>query len=124
MRNENNHSRDPLPDLQEIVRRAESGDENALLELYTILEFSEIWDQASSLERQMREMWIGVLADKDLFRRETIERRVAEMRREMAGPGSSALERLLADRILCAWLVMLYANAMSVRYQRTGAEVM
>jgi hypothetical protein len=117
VRNEK-YSRYSIPDVQEIVRRAETGDENALPELRTILDdCSEIWREASSLEDQTRETWIRLMVGKDLFRRETIERRVAAMRSEMTGPDSSALERLLVDQILCSWLAMSYANAMCALHQ-------
>ena len=115
MKNEKDIPRYTISELQEIVRRAERGDESALPELRAILDdCPEIWREASNLEFQTREMWIDLMAGKDLFRRETIERRIAEMRQEMAGPDSSPLERLLVDHLLCSWLAMNYANAMCV----------
>lgn len=111
-------------EFQEIVQRAERGDESALPELRTILdECPDIWREASNLETQTREMWIDLMVGKNLFRRETIERRLAEMRLELAGPDSSPLERLLVDHLLCSWLAMNYANAMCARHQ-TGSNTM
>ena len=42
--------------------------------------------------------------------RETVERKLAEMRRELTGLNPSALEKLLVDRVVACWLQLNHAD--------------
>jgi hypothetical protein len=46
----------------------------------------------------------------DVLRTECLERKLADLRAEVAGPSPSPLERLLAERIVACWLQVQYAD--------------
>src|SRR5262249_4833582 len=57
------------------------------------------------LAKHIEDTWIEyIVPKKDLFHRETISRRVSNLRAELLGPCPSAVKRLLVDQIVLCWL--------------------
>src|SRR4051794_11445512 len=92
----------PTPDteirerLQRLGRRAEQGDGTALPELRAALDANPwVWDRYGDLAQQSQAAWLRLIAGPDLLLRESVERKAAQLRAELAGPEPSPLERLL-----------------------------
>jgi len=104
--------REELVEAQDAIRRAGKGEESALPAVRRYLdergpEYLDIIDVARiAKETQIKR----VFEPEDLAARETMERKLAFMRREILGADPSPLEGLLADRVLLCWLQLYYAE--------------
>ena len=71
----------------------------------------EIWEELEIVGIKAEEKWIDLLvADRDDLR-DGLRNQIDEIRREYWCGGSSPLERLLVDRIVVSWLMVLYFEA-------------
>ncbi len=98
--------RDTLARLQDLTKKAETGDKTAVPELRDMLQESpEIaWrfvDYAKVAEWHFIER---MTKDKDFASKEVLTRQLAAMREEIVGENPSPLERLLAERVVSTWL--------------------
>ena len=101
-----------LERLQSLVKRAEQGDESALPELRAALDANPwIWQRYGDLAQQSQAAWLQLIAGPNLLLRESVERKAEQLRAELAGPGPSALEKLLVERVIACWLQVQYADA-------------
>ena len=101
-----------LERLQSLVKRAEQGDESALPELRVALDANPwIWERYGDLAQQSQAAWLQLIAGPNLLLRESVERKAAQLRAELAGPGPSPLEKLLVERVIACWLQVQYADA-------------
>jgi hypothetical protein len=110
--------------LRELVKKAEKGNREGLPEIRKILKEDpelawRIMDYGKLAEWHFIER---MTKDKDFGSKEVLRRQLAAMREEIAGENPSALERLLAERVVATWLQIqfyegLYAAGM---YQSTS----
>jgi hypothetical protein len=98
--------------LQQLVQKAERGDEAALPELRRLLDREPgLWRFAGDLARIAEDSMIALAAGQNLLLRESLARSVAELKAELAGPAPSRLDRLLAERVAVCWLATTYSDA-------------
>jgi hypothetical protein len=101
-----------LERLQRLVERAEQGDEAALPELRVALDVNPwCWQRYGDLAQQSMAAWLQLIAGSNLMLHESTRRKAEQLRAELAGPGPSPLERLLAERVVACWLQTNYADA-------------
>ena len=104
--------------LRKLVQRAQDGDESSLPELRVMLDACpKLWREVGDLAMRSRKMWLEMIAGSDLFTREAIERRLAEMQAELAGLNPTPLEKQLIDRILTCSLQVHYADMLMTKSQ-------
>jgi hypothetical protein len=97
--------------LDALLARAERGDQEVLPELRTLLDANPaVWQAVADLARQAEEAQIEVAAGEDQLLRESLCRKLEEMRSEIGGPDPSPLEKLLIDRVAITWLMAAYAD--------------
>ena len=106
--------------LQDLLRKAEKGDEDVVPEVrQTLSEHPDLaWrfvDIAQVAENTLIEKMTG---EEDLAVKEIMRCQLKAMREEIAGENPSPLERLLAERVVATWLQIqlfegLYASGMS-----------
>ena len=113
-----------LEQLHAIVRRAQAGDRTALPDLRKALdEHPEYFDHAGDLAFMAQHTWLDLLSGTDLFLRETVERKLQEMRVELAGTNPSPLEKLLVERIAACWLQLNHADTAFVGNQAASESI-
>ena len=96
---------------QVLLKRANEGEGPALVELRELCEgHPELWAGIGNLAAQAQASLIQAIAGKNEVVAEAIGRRAAELRRELAGPEPTPLERLLVSRIVACWLALHYAE--------------
>jgi hypothetical protein len=101
-----------LEQLRQLVERAEQGDASAMPELRVALDANPwVWERYGDLGRQSQAAWLRLLAGPNLMLHESTRRKAEQLRAELAGPGSSPLETLLAERVVACWLQVHYADA-------------
>ena len=100
-----------LDELRDIVEAAHDGDEKALSRVREILKeipsLANIFaDLANAVERAV----IKRVSGADPLKEEALPVKLKEMRNDLCGPNPSALEQLMAERIVACWLQLQYAE--------------
>jgi hypothetical protein len=104
----------------EIIKRAQSGDEEAMPMLRGMLDQVPAIREVlgADLERTVECSISKSLGGEDnLAFHEAMKRKLAALREDLEGPSPSPTERLLVDRIVACWLQMQEAD---LRYAQTG----
>ena len=109
------HDCDPQPPaepLRDALERTRRGDREALPALRAALDtHPEIWLDYGDLADHAERAWSDLIAGPDLALAESLGRKVAALKVELAGPAPTPLERLLAARVAACWLQTHYADA-------------
>lgn len=99
-------------ELDQLTLRAQKGDTAAMRELrqaigvYPALE-RQFSDMATIARQRIAEATFG---KSNLLLKETLDRKVAAMRRDLEGPAPTPLERLLIERIITCWTAVYLAE--------------
>ena len=97
---------------QEIVRRANAGNDSCLLGLRKLLdENPALWRAAGDVSALAERAWIDLVAGGNKLAEEAIPRRLKALKAELAGPQATPLERLLVDMVGVRWLAAEHAEA-------------
>lgn len=108
-----------MDDYDEILDRAEKGDRSVLPRIREIFdEFPAMVEEVGDLSRMAKDGIFDMLGGDNLMIREAQERKLATFIEEVAGPNSTALERLLADQIALCWLHVRYIE---IKYSHTDS---
>jgi hypothetical protein len=95
-----------------LAQRAHEGDESALPELRQLLDtYPEIWQRCGDLAWHAQTKWLQLISGKDLLVRESLQRKLDQLKAELAGTDPSPLEKLLIERAVISWLQVGYADA-------------
>jgi hypothetical protein len=90
---------------EELVRRANDGNAACLDGLREILDKNPaIWRRAGDVSALAERSWTDLLANGNKLAEESIRRRLAEFKRELAGDQAAPLESLLIDLVGVCWL--------------------
>ena len=109
MSTESLYSQPALPTFEQLVEKAQSGNQQALIELREVLDDRpEIWRSIGDLAEHARLTVIRSISGGNALLFESLIRKCQQMRDEMVGESPSALEELAVDRILAAWLEAEY----------------
>jgi hypothetical protein len=97
--------------LNALLPSANRGDADAVAAIREVLaEHPALWDQLGDLGQQTERGLVRVAAGTNPIIREATQRKLTQLRRELAGPHPSPLERLLVDRIVVGWLGLVVAE--------------
>ena len=99
-----------IAELSELVEAAKRFDPDAIEGIKSLLDTHPgIWEHYSDLASHVATRWINLLAGDDECIRESLVRRVEQLRAEILGDeGGTVLEQLLAERIVAAWLMIRF----------------
>jgi len=98
--------------LRQLVQRAERGDESVLPELRRLLDRApDLWRYAGDMARIAEDSLIELASGPNLLLKESLLRKLAELKGELAGPAPSLLDRLLAERVALCWLATTHSDA-------------
>jgi hypothetical protein len=107
--------------LHSLVRRADGGDEEALVMVRQVFDsVPELWNAYGDLAERARQALVDLIAGDSLMTRESLGRTTADMTAELCGPDASALERLLVDRVVLCWLQAHEADLAYARALKRG----
>jgi hypothetical protein len=100
-----------LGELREIVKAAHDGDKKALSRVREILkEIPRLANIFADLANDAERAVIKRVSGADPLKEEALPVKLKEMRGELCGPNPSALEQLMAERIVACWLQLQYAE--------------
>jgi hypothetical protein len=92
-----------------VLEQASKGDTTVLPWLRRLLDDNPaLWRQAGDLARHALDALVGLAAGDSLLLRESLSRKVAELKAELAPAGP--LERLLVERVAACWLAVNHAD--------------
>ena len=98
-------------EFHQIVRMANAGDANALARLRKILnDYPSIWQQCADLASRVEESLISLISAKNGLLRESLQRKVRQMKVDLQGDSASPLETGVVERIVASWLQLQYAE--------------
>jgi hypothetical protein len=99
-------------DLDEVVLAANGGNQEALARLREILDDNPaIWQRVGDLGHHVENLLLDMVAGSNTLLRESLERKIADMKRDLVGERPNVLEEMVAHRIIVCWLELQYADA-------------
>ena len=106
--------------LQDLLRLAEKGEEDAVPEIRQILnEHPDLAWRFVDVAHAAEDALIEVMTkEEDLAAKELIRCQLEAMREEVAGKNSSPLERLLSERVVLTWLEVQLFEALYAKNMR------
>jgi hypothetical protein len=103
-------------ELKALLARAEQGDLTVLGKLREALDnHPEIWQHYGSICGQAEGALVKLAAGKNLLFAESLVRKQAALRKELAGPDADRLERALAERAALCHLHVCFWDAMTAQ---------
>jgi hypothetical protein len=97
--------------LADLMARADQGDTVALADLKRAYDaVPTLCHMYSGLRENAERTLLDAMVPAQLGAQELIVRQLEAMRRDLAGPDPSPLERLLVDRVVLCWLFATYAD--------------
>ena len=106
-----------------LLQRAQAGDPGVLSELRELLDSRpELWRRLGDLAGHVEEVLVGLAAGRSLLARESVRRRMDELRAELAGPAPTAVERLLVGRVMVCWAQCHLADLEAAQKARAGPQ--
>ena len=92
-------------DIVALANRAQKGDKSALPAIREVLDDPAMVDLlGGDLAKQAQLTLIEKFSTSNLLLRESLPRKLDNLRRELGGPAPTALEKLVVDRIVACWL--------------------
>ena len=102
----------PSMALEELRKRADHGDAEAQAALRRWLDRNpSTWRQLGDLAAHAQLEFTRLISKGDFLLSESVQRRAAEMRKELAGTFPTPLEILATERIVAAWLQVQHVEA-------------
>ncbi|MCE9525808.1 MAG: hypothetical protein K8R36_07115 [Planctomycetales bacterium] len=96
---------DPKAWLLELNKRANLGDQEALIELREMLDLNpQVWHSLGDLGARAEQRWITLITGGDKLHEESIARKLADMKAGIRAGKPTPLESLLIDMVGVTWL--------------------
>ena len=106
-------------ELAELMKEAANGNTEVLPQLQAYLDDNpEVWQKLGDLSWHAEEAVLGVIAGKHLLIKESVRKKMQELRAELSGHSTSPLEQLLIDRIVLAWAQSHHADMEAATHDR------
>ena len=106
--------------LNAAMERARKGDESVLPELRELIADIPSETTGGDLGRVIVNHMLEMRFKNDLYAKEVVKRKMAEIRNSLSGPKPTQVESLLIDRILCCWLRLHLAELSTGFAEVTG----
>lgn len=114
----------PVDTLQSVLSRARQGDITVLPKLQRLLDIRPgIWRVNHDLVAISEQAWLNKLSEGNLVLSESLRRQVGQLKLDLVGATPTPLEKLLADRIVAAWLAVHYAEICEASRESSGGKL-
>ena len=104
----------PDPDLRTLIQRADAGEDQARGEIRTLLSKPRTLATSGALRDAAETALLKASHGESWTAQEVGRRTLAQLRRDLAGPNPSPLERALADRLALALAEVDYIAALAL----------
>lgn len=110
--------------LQAVLTRARGGDASVLPQLKKILDANpELWQTQYQLISLAEQLWLDKIAGQNLLLSQSIRHYIEQLKRDVARPNPSPLEKLLAERVVLCWLAVHHAELSEATADSGGLAV-
>jgi hypothetical protein len=110
----------PLQATVELVRR---GHRELLPQLRQLLKQQpDVFQYVGDLSRQAERAWLEMLGGEDDLLKESVVLYADELKKSLAGPNATPLERLTAERIAACWIEVEYHRAWLVQHPQADGS--
>jgi hypothetical protein len=110
-------------EMRRLLLRAQAGDPAVLPQLRELLDARPaLWQRLGDLTGHVEEALLGQAAGTSLLARESVRRRMDELRAELAGPAPSPVERLLVNRVVVCWAQCHLADLEATQKAKSGPQ--
>jgi hypothetical protein len=110
-----------LAEIEAVVDQARRGDKSSLPRLRELLdEYPDLWRHCGDLAAHAQAAWANLATGTNLYMRETVAWKTEAMRKELAGPSPSPLERLLVERVVVCWVQLHYLEMIEAHSRSQG----
>jgi hypothetical protein len=111
----------------DLIAKMNAGSEKAAKELHeSCLAVPALWDRLGGLEYNALHSWKSLMSPgtkpRDAFTRDHIDAELARRRKALQRDGDSQLETLLINRILSAWMQVMYADSSYAQMLQRGGS--
>lgn len=105
-----------------LIAKAEQGDQTAYRAVRAVFDaHPHLWDQMADYAHLTERAWIEAIAGATaLLFTAALERKVAELRRDLTPEPSTRLERLVIDRVVLCWLQVYQADGIAAQELARG----
>src|SRR5262249_14010699 len=108
---------------RELVRRANLGEPEALRRLRLFLDKNPwLWERAGDLAAVAERSWIELICGTNPLVAESDRRRVAQLKKDLAGDDPTAIETVLIDHLACCHLAVQHAEIQAATPQGGSLE--
>jgi hypothetical protein len=112
-----------LDELEELRRLANAGNRDAQAALCRYIELQPNLQAMGDLAAHAEMALIRLIADDDFLVSESLRRRAAELRRELAGTSETPLERLAIQRVASTWMYLHHIEVKCAQAEGDPAAV-
>jgi len=100
--------------IQELIQRANGGDESVMPMIRNLLDQAPplISFMGGDLAEQAQESLINAIAGSQLAMKESLLRKLSQLREDIGGTNPSPIERLLIERVVACWLQLQHADCL------------
>lgn len=106
----------------ELRQLADKGDAAAQAKISHLLDLHPgIWRRVGDLGKHAELSFVRMIAENDFVLGESVKRRAAEMRNELAGVFPSAAELLAVQRVVASWLYLQHVESQCARAEQDAA---
>ncbi len=104
--------REARAQIRELATKAQEGDISAVVEIRRLLhQHPSIFRSTGDLASHAHRAWINVIAGTNVELRESLIRRVGDLKKELrVGSADTAISRLVVDQVVSSWLALYYAE--------------
>jgi len=108
-------------EMRQLLHRAQQGHVGVLPQRQELLDQRPgLWQRLGDLAAHVEEALLGLAAGRSLLARESIRRRMEELRAELSVAAPTPVERLLIDRVVVCWAVCHLAELDDLQRARSG----
>ena len=122
----NTQRRQPLTrdEFDELVKRAETGDADALSELRTLMRAdAATWRRFGDLTEHVKLAFLGLMVQGNVVARESLTVQLEELTRELRQGNQSPIRKLLVDQVLILWLDVHYQQTLAAEPREGKTDV-
>ena len=94
----------------DVIVKAQKGDRSVLPEIDRFLDNPAATALYGDVGRHILHKWVKLLAGEDILRRQAMVRFASDLRTQLAGANPTALDYLLAERVVLAWTFLNFCD--------------
>lgn len=111
-------------EISDLLQRAGEGDRSVLPALrQRFEEYPVLWEECGDLAVQAERSQVRLMTGANEIAAEALDRKLASLRKEIAGANPTPLDRLLIQRVVACWLQVQHADVTYTQAMQDGVNL-